>query len=85
VAKNHNKNHSKPAAPEAPAPAQNDEPKGLLARAAEAIDHVIHPDSQPKSEPDLVESSEVIEECPSKAESDYEKHPKFSKFKKGVN
>lgn len=52
------KNQSKPAA-QAPAPAQppaGEESKGLLARAVEAIDHVIHPDAAPKSEPDLVQS-----------------------------
>lgn len=95
MAKHQNKNQHKPA--------QKEESKGLIARAAEAIDHAIHPDSAPKSEPDLVESSDELagdgsgealpeiteenacEEKVSPALSDYEKHPKFSKFKKGVN
>ena len=109
-------------------PAQKEEPKGLLARAAEAIDHAIHPEAEPKSEPDLVQSSEAAfkplpdadqtekvsepaaktyrehqaawpskkdlaaekatakksHRCPNE-ESDLKQHPKFSKFKKGVN
>lgn len=99
MAKNQNKNQQKPA--------QKEEPKGLIARVGEAIDHVIHPDAQPKSEPDLVESSvekkrpynDHQSEWESKKEreqasralrsrkevQDLEKHPKFSKFKKGVN
>lgn len=51
---NQNKNHSKPA-PQAPAAVVPEQSKGLFARAAEAIDHAIHPDAQPKSEPEMVQ------------------------------
>ena len=111
--------HDRAPAPAAP-PAE--EPKGLFAQAAAAIDHIIHPDAQPSSEPEKVEGadapvSDVVpakEEKPAESyhehmakwpskkergekpakkkgvkcpteESDFEQHPKFSKFKKGEN
>lgn len=99
MAKNKNHHQQKPA--------QKEESKGLIQRAAEAIDHVIHPDAQPKSEPEKVESSaeqkraynehqaqweskkereQASRELRSRKEvQDLEQHPKFSKFKKGVN
>lgn len=58
MAKHQNKNQQKPVQPIAPPPPA-EESKGIFAKVADAIDHVIHPDAAPKSEPDLVESSEA--------------------------
>lgn len=52
--------------------------KTVLERAAEAVDHVLHPDHKAQPESNL--PAEVpVESSPAK--SAYENHPKFDKFK----
>jgi hypothetical protein len=78
--------------------------KSVVEKIAAAVDHVIHPEAAPKSEPEKVEAgqpsykehqaaweskkelAEKSRELRSRKEvQDFEQHPKFSKFKKGVN
>lgn len=53
--------------------------KNLLEKAADAVDKIIHPDAGGE---DAAASKEValVSEKSSSEKSDYESHPKFSKF-----
>lgn len=51
--------------------------KSLLEKAADAVDHVLHP----HAEEEKAESEPMVDdETSSEKQSDYQKHPKFSKF-----